>query len=231
VINEKRVIGIIPARGGSKGVPRKNIRQLGGKPLIAWTIKAAQKSKYLDRLILSSDDKEIIEIALSFGCEAPFVRPAELAEDCTPGIAPVLHALETVQESYDYMVMLQPTSPFRTAADIDSALEKCVTKRSPSCVTVNKVDKSPHWMYLLDENDQMLPLLKQEMLYSRRQDLPPVYALNGAVYIAAVEWLIQNQTFVSKETVAHIMPEGRSVDIDSELDFEMCEYLLSKGKF
>nr|HPK54819.1 acylneuraminate cytidylyltransferase family protein [Smithellaceae bacterium] len=117
MIQGKTVLAIIPARGGSKGIPRKNITNLAGKPLIAWTIEEAKKSKYIDRLILSSEDNEIIQVAKEWGCEVPFIRPRELAEDDTLGIEPVLHALNTIKKKYDYVVLLQPTSPLRSVDD------------------------------------------------------------------------------------------------------------------
>ena len=121
MIEGKKVLAVIPARGGSNGVPRKNIIDVGGKPLIAWTIEEARKSKYIDRLILSSDDREIIEIAKRWGCEVPFEQPAEMARDGTPGIAPVLHAIEMLPD-YDYVVLLQPTSPLRQVEDVDGCI-------------------------------------------------------------------------------------------------------------
>jgi CMP-N,N'-diacetyllegionaminic acid synthase len=131
MIGERKVLGLIPARGGSKGVARKNIREVRGKPLIAWTIEEARRSIYLDRLVLSSEDTEIMEIARSFGCEVPFRRPEELAADDTPGIDPVLHALRELP-GFDYVALLQPTSPLRTAEDIDGCIERCVAKRRAS---------------------------------------------------------------------------------------------------
>lgn len=124
---QPKILAIIPARGGSKGVPRKNIRDLAGKPLIAWTIEEAKKSKYITRLILSSEDEEIIEAAKKYGCEVPFVRPIELAQDNTPGIEPVLHAIEKCP-GYDYVLLLQPTSPLRTVEDIDGCIEFLLNK-------------------------------------------------------------------------------------------------------
>jgi len=129
MINNKTILTIIPARGGSKGVKRKNVRNLAGKPLIAWTIEAAKNSKYLDRVVLSSEDKEIIKIAKEYGCEVPFVRSKELAKDDTPGIDVVLHALNMIRERYNYVVLLQPTSPLRTECHIDECIELCVKKK------------------------------------------------------------------------------------------------------
>jgi len=218
LIEGKSVLAIIPARGGSKGLPRKNIRKLAGKPLIAWTIEEAKKSKYIDRLILSSDDVEIISVARAYGCEVPFVRPRELAGDDTPGIAPVLHAIAVVSETYDYVVLLQPTSPLREAGDIDGCIERCISESRFSCVTVSKADQSPYWMYIVNSDNSIAPIIKSTN-YIRRQDLPEVYVLNGAVYVANVAWLKKNKRFVYEETVALIMPENRAVDIDAEEDF------------
>lgn len=125
-------LAVIPARGGSKGIPRKNIREIAGKPLIAWSIEEAKKSKYITKLILSSDDKEIIDVAKQYGCEAPFVRPKALAADETPGVDPILHAIEQCP-GYDYVVVLQPTSPLRTVENIDGAIEMLLAKKGFLC--------------------------------------------------------------------------------------------------
>jgi CMP-N,N'-diacetyllegionaminic acid synthase len=229
MINGKTILALIPARGGSKGVPRKNIRDTAGKPLIAWTIEAAQKSKYIDRLILSSDDNEIIEVARKWGCEAPFIRPRELALDSTPGIEPVLHAIHNVPD-YDYIILLQPTSPLRTAEDIDACVEQCLSQGANACVSVVEPDKSPYWMYELNENNRMNPLLKVEQMITRRQDMPQVVALNGAVYIAKPDWLLKHSTFLTTETLAFIMPKERSIDVDTEFDLWLVEAILQKLK-
>ncbi|MED4461197.1 cytidylyltransferase domain-containing protein [Metabacillus fastidiosus] len=226
MINGKTILAIIPARGGSKGIPRKNIRELARKPLIAWTIEEAKKSKYIDRLILSSDDLEIIEVAKKYGCDVPFIRPKHLAEDTTPGIAPVIHAINELS-GYDYVILLQPTSPFRLAEDIDSCIEKVINAGAPSCVSVSEPEKSPYWMYILQERDRMKQLLSEKELITQRQDLPPVYALNGAIYIAETDWLNKTKTFLTDETVAFIMPRNRSYDIDEEEDLFLCEYIMT----
>lgn len=226
MVNDKKILAVIPARGGSKGVPRKNIRLLGGKALLAWTVEAARQSRYIDRLIISSDDEEIIRVAIETGCEAPFVRPAKLARDDTPGIEPVLHALKMLP-GYDYVVLLQPTSPLRTSDDIDRCIEKCVRHGARSCVSVTVPDKSPYWMYTLDDETKMSPLLYPPEGFFRRQDLPKVYALNGAVYVAETNWLIQSRTFITADTLGCIMPKEHSVDIDTEHDLAFCEFLLN----
>jgi N-acylneuraminate cytidylyltransferase len=202
-----------------------------GKPLIAWTIEEAKKSEYIDQLILSSDDEEIVSAAKSFGCEVPFLRPVELAQDDTPIITPVFHALEKLSERYDYVVLLQPTSPLRRAEDIDRCIEQCIERKWDSCVSVTESEKSPYWMYILDDNGKMQRLINLEKPIDRRQDLPKVYALNGAVYIAQVEWLLNNRSFITDETHAYIMPKERSVDIDDEMDFKLAEFLLQKSSY
>lgn len=219
-----KILAIIPARGGSKGVPRKNIRDLAGKPLIAWTIEEAKKSKYINRLILTSEDDEIIEIARKYGCEVPFKRPIELAQDDTPGIEPVLHAIKQCP-GYDYVVLLQPTSPLRTVEDIDGCIETLLASGSHFCVSVTEPNQSPYWMYTL-KNDKMIPLMPQEKLVTRRQELAKCYALNGAVYVGKVSAILSEQSFFTEETTAFIMPKDKSFDIDTELDMVVCEQLL-----
>jgi N-acylneuraminate cytidylyltransferase len=226
VIRGKTILAVITARGGSKGLPKKNIRLIAGKPLIAWSIEEAKKSRYIDRLILSSEDPEIIAVAKRWGCEVPFVRPVELAADNTPGIDPILHALDAIPEKFNYVVLLQPTSPFRLAEDIDGCIEICLERHAFACVSVTEPGKSPYWMYNLNEKGFMVPVTNLGYTTSRRQDLPPAYALNGAVYVADTVWLKKKRTFLSPETVAFIMPRERSYDIDTELDLKICDKLL-----
>lgn len=225
MVNDKSILAIIPARGGSKGVPRKNIRPLAGRPLLAWTVAAAKQSRYIDRVVLSSEDAEIIRVAREAGCEVPFVRPDTLARDNTPGIEPVLHALAMLP-GYDYVVLLQPTSPLRTADDVDRCIELCIEANAPACVSVTEPDKSPYWMYRLDDANAMTPILDKPDGFSRRQDLPEVYALNGAVYVAQTKWLQETRSFIGPQTIAFIMAKDHSPDIDTERDFIMCELMM-----
>jgi N-acylneuraminate cytidylyltransferase len=225
MINGKRILAIIPARGGSKTIPRKNIKILAGKPLLAWTIEEAHQSKYIDRLILSSEDAEIIEVAQAWGCEVPFVRPVELARDDTPGIAPILHAIRAIEEQYDYVILLQPTSPLRIVNDIDGCISYCVQESAPACVSVCSTEASPYWMFTLNENNKLTPLMSTEKLIELRQELPSVYKLNGAVYIAKIDYLLKTKQFITEETIAYVMPDVRSWDIDKETDFIICALL------
>lgn len=225
MIQGKKVLALIPARGGSKGVPGKNIRLLGDKPLLAWTIEAAKKSRYIDKMILSSDDDLIIEVGRQWGCEVPFRRPKELAGDSTPTMDAVFHALEQVP-SYDKLVLLQATSPLRSVEDIDLSLEKSL--QSPFCVSVVENSESPFWSYFTDENMRMKPVISSST-FTRRQDIPKTYIANGAIYIADIEALKREKTFFTKETLAYIMPSERSVDIDTLDDFEFLEFKLRKN--
>jgi N-acylneuraminate cytidylyltransferase len=224
VINGKRFLGIIPARGGSKGVPGKNIRPVGGKPLIAWTIEAARSSKYLDRVVLSSDDASIASIALAHTCEVPFIREPNLATDTASTIDVVLDAL-TRCPGYEWVVLLQPTSPLRSADDIDRAIEQCLELGAPACVSVCLARESPYWMFNVGQTARLTPLLP-DVKATRRQDLPSAYSLNGAIYVAEVDWLSRERRFVTSETVAYVMPAERSIDIDTETDFLILKFLL-----
>jgi N-acylneuraminate cytidylyltransferase len=216
VINGKKIIAIIPARGGSKALSKKNVRLLGGKPLIAWTIEAARGSRYLDRVILSSDDDEIISVAAQYECDIPFKRDSKLAADDTPSIEVVIDAL-TRCPGYDCVVLLQPTSPLRTSEDIDRTIEQWASSDASTCVTVCMVEQSPYWMFKLEDDARLVPLIPLSQ-FARRQDLPPVYVLNGAVYVARTAWLLRERAFVSTDTVAYVMPGARSIDIDTEED-------------
>lgn len=220
VIEGKSVLAMIPARGGSKGVPRKNVRLLGGKPLIAWTIDAAKASRLIDRTIVSSEDAEILDVARRFGCEAPFVRPAELAADDTPGMAPIQHAISELP-GYDYIVVLQPTSPLRIAADIDMSIEKCHTAGADACVSVVLAAKPPQWMYVRLDGDFIEPFLRDGTPSARRQEVPEVLALNGAVYVARAAWLKAGHSFTEGQLACHEMPQERSLDIDTEWDWHL----------
>ena len=222
-----KILTLIPARGGSRGIPRKNIKWLADKPLIAWTIEAALKSRYLNSIVVSTEDEEIAEIAQQWGAKVPFLRPTELAQDDTPGIDPILHALEQLPQ-FDAVMVLQPTSPLRTTQDINACIHLAQNLHSPSVVSVTKPAKHPYWMYQLGPSQQLQKLMDVPAV-SRRQDLPPVYALNGALYFAQVDWLRQHRTFVTDETIAYMMPRERSLDLDTLLDWKWAELLIKGG--
>jgi len=229
MIRTRSVLAIIPARGGSKGVPRKNIRELAGKPLLAWTIEEAKKSKYIDRIIVSTEDEEIAEVARQWGGEVPFMRPSSLSRDDTPGIDPVLHAI-SVLPGFEYVVLLQPTSPMRTSKDIDACLEHCLDESANACVSLTLTDKSPYWMYQVTDEGELKPVVIPDKPVLRRQDAPDVYVLNGAVYVAKTSWLQETQSFLHKETIGYVMPKERSIDVDTEMDFCILETIIRKKK-
>ena len=224
---KKRFLGLIPARGGSKGIPRKNIKDLAGKPLIAWTIEAAQRSSFLENVVVSTDDAEIAEVAKAHGASVPFLRPAKFAADESPGIDPVIHAIE-MMPGFDYVVLLQPTSPLRSTEDIDKAINHCLTLGSPSCVSVVETATHPFLCYSVDDKFQLSPAFSEGLKYTRRQDMPSYYMLNGAIYVAKVDFILKNRSFIGPETIGYTMPDRRSIDIDNELDFEWANFLLSK---
>lgn len=219
MIGQRRVLALIPARGGSKGLPVKNILVVAGRPLLAFSVDAARESRFVDRVVLSSDDDAIIAAALKCGCEAPFRRPAALATDAASSVDVVLHALDQLPD-YEVVVLLQPTSPQRDAADVDAACEHFAASGAPSCVSVSEVRQNPYWMYRLSDGGRLCPVMESFPEFTRRQDLPPIYALNGAIYIADVAWLRRTRTFLTPETVAYVMPANRSIDIDTAEDFE-----------
>jgi CMP-N,N'-diacetyllegionaminic acid synthase len=220
-----RLLALIPARGGSKGIPHKNIKILAGKPLIAWTIEAALRSRALDAVVVSTDDEEVAEVAKRFGAQVPFVRPSELARDDTPGVDPVLHAVDQLPD-FDAVLLLQPTSPLRTTDDIDACIALANERSAPSVVSLSEPGKHPYWMYRL-RSDQRLQRLIDTPPVARRQDLPPVYSLNGALYYAKVDWLRHHRTLVTDETIGYLMAPERSVDLDSPFDWRLAEYLIT----
>ena len=230
MIGTSRVLAIIPARGGSKGVPRKNIREVGGKPLLAWTVEAARASQYLDRTILSSDDEEIMRTAESVGCDVPFRRPAEFATDEADALSVIQHAIGALDEIYEYVVWLQPTSPLRRGTDIDNAIALCVERKAPSCVGVVETEKSPFWSMTMTGDGTLVPLMGADQMPSRRQDAPVTYALNGAVYVARAADLAAGQSFFVPGTVGYVMPRERSFDIDSELDLQIVDFLIKQNR-
>ncbi|TSE26345.1 N-acylneuraminate cytidylyltransferase [Tepidimonas sediminis] len=222
---EGTVLALIPARGGSKGVPGKNVREVAGKPLIAWTIEAARQATCIDRIVVSSDDAVILDVARAWGAETPFVRPAELARDETPGTDVVLHALQQLP-GVAWVVLLQPTSPLRTAQDIDAAYALCQEKDAPACVSVTEVATPPWWMFRLSDEGRLRSFLPESERPQRRQEAPPLYALNGAVYVARADWLRRTRSFLTDETLAYVMPAERSIDIDTPLDLTTAACLL-----
>ncbi len=228
MIGGRKVLGLIPARGGSKGLPGKNILPACGRPLLAWTAASALGSRHLDRVVVASDDDAILAAGRAAGCEA-LPRPAALASDTTPTIDVVLHALDSIA-GHDVVVLLQPTSPLRNTDDIDAACERFATSGAPACVSVSLAVQSPYWMYRLGARQTLEPVVDLPAEATRRQDLPAVYVLNGAIYIADVAWLRRSRAFVGAGTVAYVMPASRSIDIDTAADFEAFKKTLTETR-
>lgn len=218
-------LAVIPARGGSKGIPRKNIREIAGKPLIAWTIEAARAAYGIDRVVVSTEDKEIAAVARQWGADVPFMRPPELANDEAPGIAPVLHAIEQLP-GHDALILLQPTSPLRTAAKIGALLDFARENDASSVVSVREVDDHPAWMFRR-EKDGVLTRFAEPEVATRRQDLSELYTLNGAMYWITTERLRATETLVDDDTLGFVMDAESSIDIDTMLDWRLAEVLLA----
>jgi CMP-N-acetylneuraminic acid synthetase len=226
-------LAVIPARGGSKGVPRKNLALLNGRPLIYYTIQAAQRSKYLTRTILSSDDPEIIAVAQELGLGVPFVRPRELATDQSSSVAVVKHALQFVEQEegrkYELICVLQPTAPLRSSDDIDTAIGSLAQTNADAVISVTQVEE-PHPVKLMNlQNGIITPFLPDrwhERL--RRQELEPVYRLNGAIYCVRRSVLLEQDSLWGKKTKGYLMPPERSVNIDSSFDLLVAECLIKQ---
>ena len=214
----KTFLAIIPARGGSKRLPRKNILDLCGKPLISWSIEAALKSKYISKVVVSSDDEEILNISSNFGADI-IKRPYELANDTATTFDAIKHTINNL-EKYDYIVLLQPTSPLRNENQIDEAIELLEEKQADAIVSVCEMDHSPLWSNTLPKDGNMNNFLRDEVLNKRSQDLEKYYRLNGAIYICKTDKLLENKSFFLKDNIfAYIMDRKSSIDIDEEIDF------------
>ncbi len=223
--NGKTFLAIIPARGGSKRLPRKNILELAGKPLIAWSIEAGLQSKHIDKVIVSSDDDEILSIAKDFGSET-IKRPDALASDTATSFDAIKHTIDN-SKKYDYIILLQPTSPLRDEKHIDEAIELLETKQADALVSVCEMDHSLLWSNTLPADGSMNDFLRDEVKSKRSQDLETYYRLNGAIYIAKTDRLLKEESFFLKDNIfAYRMDRKSSVDIDEEIDFRIAEYFM-----
>ena len=229
-----KILAVITARGGSKGIPWKNIKLLGGQPLLVYSIDAVKKSKLITHAIVSTDDKKIAEVAKKFGSEAPFMRPKELAEDKTPHVPVMKHAIEFMEKKlgviFDYAVILQPTSPFRLPEDIDRTLEKLIKSGADSAVTLVDVDNYHPVKAKKLEGDKVLPYCFTEPEGTRRQDFPPAYRRSGAIYAMRRDLLMKDNRLYGDNIVGHIVPAERSVDIDTPFEWFRAEWMLEDLK-
>lgn len=223
------MIAIIPARGGSKGLPGKNILPLCGKPMIAYTIEAAKQSKYIDRVIVSTDDQNIADVALEYGAEVPFLRPEFLASDTAMAIDNYIYTIERLSKEWDVsideFVVLQPTSPLRLAEDIDGAIDMFLEKKADSVISYTKEAHPVRWHKYLDENNAFIDIF--DTTIANRQDMRTSYYPNGAVYVFRFS-MIKERNYYTDKSYGFIMPRNRSVDIDYKDDFDYVEFLMSK---
>ncbi len=225
MIDGKKVLAIIPARGGSKRLPRKNVLLLAGKPLLVWTIDAAKNSKYIDKIVVSTEDAEIFNIAKENGVDV-LKRPYWLATDETETISVVKHVIENIEEFFYYTVLLQPTSPLREYYHIDEAFELLKEKGADAVISVCPLEYPIQWCNILPEDLSMVNFLSEDIKNKRSQDFPIYYRLNGAIYIAKTERLLMENTFFLESNIyAYIMNRENSVDIDDLLDFKFAEFL------
>ena len=227
------IVGFIFARGGSQGVPGKNIRYLAGKPLIAYAIETAFQSKFIDRVVVSTDDEKIARVAQDSGAEVPFIRPKELAQNNSPEWLAWQHAIRTLKEQdknrdLDVFVSIPPTAPLRTVKDIDNAIQTFLTSDADIVITVKKASCHPSFnMVTLDEQKCVRLVLPLDKHITRRQDTPPVYDVTTVAYVANPKFIMESKSFFEGRVKAVVIPEERALDIDTELDFQFAEYLMT----
>lgn len=229
------MIAIIPARGGSKGLPGKNIKQLCGKPLIAYSIDAALDSKYIDRVIVTTDSEEIATVALKYGAEVPFMRPAKLASDTASAVDVYIHAVEYMMQvnhnKIDKFMVLLPTAPLRTARHIDDAVEKFNSQKAVSLISVKEAETPVTWYMNKDEHDYISNAgFGVGNAVTNRQVNKKYYVPNGAIYILDYELIKMHRTYYSADTIGFIMNSEDSVDIDTLTDFQYAEFLLQRRR-
>ena len=232
-MNKKyNILGVIPERGGSKGIKNKNLYDLSGKPLISYTIEAAKKSKLITDFIVSTDSLEIKKVSESFGAEVPFIRPANLSDDKALAVPTIQHAVlfaESLKNiTYDYIVMLQPTAPLRTHEDIDNSLSKLIEEGGDGIISVVDVENYHPIKMKTIKDGMLLDFVNSDLENPPRQSLPPVYIVNGAIYATKRDVFINKNTFKGNHCIPFIMPENRSSNIDVIQDFIVAEYFLKQ---
>ncbi len=229
------VVGFVFARGGSKGVAHKNIRPLAGKPLIAYSIQAGRASTLIDRVIVSTDDVEIAEVARHYGAEVPFMRPAELAQDDSPEWLAWQHAIRTLEaldsEPLDVFVSISPTSPFRSVADVDACIETLTESNADVVITVKSAERNPYFnMVTLDAEGYARLVISSAETIHRRQSAPPVFDVTTVAYAARPEFVQRANTIFEGKVKAVLVPAERALDIDTELDFKFAEFLAGQAR-
>jgi N-acylneuraminate cytidylyltransferase/CMP-N,N'-diacetyllegionaminic acid synthase len=238
VLNNRKVLGIIPARAGSKGLPGKNTKQFCGKPLIAYAIEAGSNCEFIDNLIVSTDSEEIAEIARTLGAHVPYIRPSKLAFDITSSTDVVIHALDFFKDNmdqiFDYVILIEPTSPLRDSTDLTQAMKNLLKHDTAKsivgiCLTENQ---HPNYLYKLQNDNILIKYDNSNKTLPRRQDLDKVYFVEGSLYISDVDYFRQKNTFYHDKTIGYVIPKWKSIEIDDIFDFIMAEALyLNKDKF
>jgi CMP-N,N'-diacetyllegionaminic acid synthase len=227
----RETLAVIPARGGSKRVPRKNIQPVGGRPLIAWTIEAARSAPGITRIVVSTDSDEIADVSKHYGAEVPMLRPSSLARDETPGIEPVVHAVEWLDEHEHYrpdcVILLQPTSPLRTAADVEGALALMWHRASGAVVSVCPASHPSSWLKRVGDDGRLLDVDGDGAGPPADDDVPPLYVLNGSLYVVRHATLMARRSFYDEPTYAYLMPIERSLDVDSPWDLHVADLVLT----
>jgi len=223
------ILAVITARGGSKGIPGKNLVPVGGKPLIAWSIEVALRAPSVSRVIVSTDDEEIAQEARKWGAEVPFMRPRELAGDYSPHIPVVIHATKWMESHTgirsDYIMLLQPTSPLRSSKDIENAIRIIMEKQGDSVISVCETSAHPYLSKKLTGDGKIKDFIPCPEGYLARQRIPPVYMFNGAIYLVRRDVLMERKTFQTEKTYAYVMPPDRSLDIDTPWDLYLADLI------
>ena len=237
---EKKILGLIPARGGSKGLPGKNIKPMLEKPLIAWTIEQAKHSKYIDTTIVSTDDQKIAEVSKKYGVRVPFMRPSELATDEASTFGVITHALDYLRqkgESFDYLALLEPTSPLRKLTDIDNAIKELIDKEdvADSLVSIGKITlEHPCLVKQVDRRGFMESFYKTDVQFKRRQDLPVAYFPYGVIYLSKISALKKYKTFYQNKLIPYIIERWQNYEVDDKVDLFVIERIMKEyllGKF
>ena len=228
------MIAIIPARGGSKGLPGKNIKPLSGKPMIGYTIEAAIESNQFSDIILSTDDSKIADVAKSFGAKIPFLRPKELAGDTSSAIDTYIYTIENLNNELNHsvteFVVLQPTSPLRTSRDIVKAVKLFKEKDADSVISVSEAAHPPVWAKKIREDGVLVNYFESNLHNKNRQEIHTAYMPNGAIFIFNYEKLKSGYGYYFNKTYPYIMPKERSVDVDDQLDFDVAEFLINRAQ-
>ncbi len=225
MFKKNKILAIIPARKGSKRIPKKNLKKFNGKPLIYWSIKAARNSKYIDKVIVSTDSKLIRDISIKYGSDVPFIRPKKISTSTSKSSDVIIHALNNIN-GYDYIIYLQPTSPLRDTKDIDDSIKLGINNNVKSLASFShSLHHDPNIVFEFDKKKKKLKKINFSKLENKRSNY---FVLNGAIFLLETKWFKDNKKFICKNTLPFIMDQKKSVDIDNYYDFEIAEYLMKK---